>query len=203
MAQRPLAQYARFFGLIFVATALPFAVLSALSLAIIVSGLARPVVPIDTSRLLLLAAAAGLAFGLFMSIFGGIGQLLATRHLKAGPARLAVSQTEEVLLDGPTDQALATCAEALRVMPKTKVNEVNPEAHWIRAKRGLSWRSWGDQIRIDVQGNEDHTSLIQVSSRPCLRTTLVDWGSNLRNVAAIREYLVGKGARSIAGQQAK
>ncbi len=203
MARRPLAQYARFFGFIFVATALPFAVLSALSLAIIVSGVAKPVVPFDTSRLLQLAAAAGLVVGLFMSIFGGIGQLLTTRRLKAGPGSLPVSQTEEVLLDGPVDQAIATCAEALRAMPRTKVNDVNPEAHWIRAKRGLSWRSWGDQIRIDVQGNENRTSLIRISSRPCLRTTFVDWGSNLRNVTAIREYLMRKGARSVAGQQAK
>ena len=108
-----------------------------------------------------------------------------------------------LVFNGTADQALAACAEALRAMPRTKVASANLDTHSIRAKRGLTWRSWGDEIRIDVHGNQDRTSVIRVSSRPCLRTTLVDWGSNLRNVAAIRDSLMGRGARSEAGEQAR
>jgi hypothetical protein len=195
VARRAFGQYVRFFGVLFLGTEVPFAVLAALALSLV------DITALGAGHLLVIAAGCGVLFGLLRSVLMGIGQLLTTRRLRAGPSGLPVSQVQEVELDGSPDRVLTACAEALRTLPKTRVAEVNPKAQTIRAKRGLTWRSWGDEIRVDVQGIERGTSIIRVSSRPRLRTTLVDWGSNLRNVMAIRDCLMARGARSISADE--
>ncbi|MGH9369801.1 MAG: hypothetical protein ACRD3M_19285, partial [Thermoanaerobaculia bacterium] len=108
---------------------------------------------------------------------------------------------QEVELVNSLAGAVAACAEAVHALPKTSVAETNSNTQTIRATRGWTWRSWGDEIQIDVRGTESGASIIRISSRPRLRTTLVDWGSNLRNVTTIRDLLVGKGARPISAEQ--
>jgi hypothetical protein len=45
----------------------------------------------------------------------------------------------------------------------------------------ISWRSWGENIRVDLAG-VDGDVLVQVKSKSTLRTTLIDWGKNAENV---------------------
>lgn len=56
-------------------------------------------------------------------------------------------------------------------------------------KAGITWKTFGDEIRFILNKlDEDHTE-VEFSSRPLLRTTLADYGKNLQNVQMIEDFL--------------
>lgn len=51
----------------------------------------------------------------------------------------------------------------------------------LEAAFGINWRSWGENIEVDVLG-VDGDALVQVKSRSAMPLTLEDWGKNADNV---------------------
>ena len=185
------SKYLWFVGRLFVATALPFAVLA--SAAVVATHMT--VAPIDLSRGLPLAVAAGVLFGILIAGVLGAAHMVTTGKLMRGPGRLSVQQACELLFDGPTDRAIDLCATAVNRLGKGRVLRVDPQARRIVAVKGMTWRSFGDAIRFEILPGIGSGHVIRVSSRPKLRTTLVDYGSSLINISVLRAYLVANGAR--------
>ncbi|MFD2907110.1 hypothetical protein ACFSX9_00030 [Flavobacterium ardleyense] len=54
---------------------------------------------------------------------------------------------------------------------------------------GMTMKSWGEEIKIILKFNKNSNFEYQVSSRPKLKTTLVDYGKNLENVNSIENLM--------------
>jgi hypothetical protein len=59
----------------------------------------------------------------------------------------------------------------------------------VQAKKGQSWASYGEDIRVSVIGTPDGGCSVLIESESSVKTTRLDWGANARNVRAIEEAL--------------
>ncbi|HET9913862.1 MAG TPA: hypothetical protein VFQ13_18350 [Anaerolineales bacterium] len=59
------------------------------------------------------------------------------------------------------------------------------ENNTIFAKKGMSFRSWGEDITISVSPRSATSSVLKITSESSLKTTLLDWGANSINVKEI------------------
>jgi hypothetical protein len=76
-----------------------------------------------------------------------------------------------------------------------RVEECGFDEVLIKAKKGLSLRTNGEVICCQILTIMPHSQVIQVSSEPKWRGTMVDYGSNLENVEEVVDLLEQSGAR--------
>jgi len=72
------------------------------------------------------------------------------------------------------------------IIGKMKMTETE---NGIILKTGMTLKSWGEEIKIILKSNQENNYEYLVSSRPKLKTTLVDYGKNLENINRIENAL--------------
>jgi hypothetical protein len=139
------------------------------------------------------AVAVGLAYGGSMAaLFTGATWFSSRR--RGGDAAAAVRQRRRAVIPLPRAAALRLCAESVGRLPKGRVKRVDEGQGVVEAENGFTWKSFGESIRFTVLGGDESVQLVEVESRPSLRTTLVDYGRNHDNVVALVSHLVEHGA---------
>lgn len=53
----------------------------------------------------------------------------------------------------------------------------------------MSWKSFGELVEVSVKPNGGNKTLIEITSKPSLPTTMVDYGKNQENVEALVGFL--------------
>jgi len=136
----------------------------------------------------ILAVAVGAAWGVPTTILTLVVVTTLDRRsrqresLPAGKLWEPVSVRQKLVVDAPPAVAFARAADAISRSPKTSVKHADVDAGLIEARIGVSWRSWGERLTVRVQGQAEDQAEIDVLSEPLLRTTIVDYGKNQRNV---------------------
>ena len=69
---------------------------------------------------------------------------------------------------------------AIPTVQKMRIAATDPEKGQIKAKGGITWRSWGEDLTVVVEEVGPERTRVTVSSM--LKFGLVDWGKNKRNV---------------------
>lgn len=64
----------------------------------------------------------------------------------------------------------------------------DPDAVVARTK--ISFLSWGDDIRVEVTSEESKSASVVISSKSVVKTTIIDWGVNRRNVERLYAELI-------------
>ncbi len=100
-----------------------------------------------------------------------------------------VRQCRTVLLHLPFDEAFELCKESLSGTRKIKIKKEDRRGGRIEAKTGATSKTWGNLITFSIETVGEQLTRIEVSSRPLVRTILVDYGENLSNVEKISEFL--------------
>jgi len=98
---------------------------------------------------------------------------------------LGVSQMKNLKSELNTSELI----EKLKTDPiigKMKMQEIE---NGIVLKTGMTWKSWGEEIRIILQTKGESDFDYQISSSPKLKTTIVDYGKNLENVTRIENVI--------------
>lgn len=72
------------------------------------------------------------------------------------------------------------------IIGKMKMIEID---HGILLQTGMTWKSWGEEIKIMLKSKEGSDFEYTISSSPKLKTTVVDYGKNLENVNRIEMVL--------------
>ena len=146
---------------------------------------------------LLFSPLTGLIAGLLAGIlFGGLMSLiLGTLHtwsVKRLPFKsknvMDIHQVRSVEMKLLYDKVFDLCIESLRLIRKCRIVEENRSQGKIIARTGITWKSWGEIITFDIRKMNDVIQ-VEISSRPVVRTTLVDYGKNLENVEKIASFL--------------
>ncbi len=141
----------------------------------------------------------GLFVGLIAGLFAGglfslpVGYLhrLAVRRMPYGEPEgaMEVRHVRHAELRLPYDQAFDLCISSLNAVKKGRIRREDRPSGRIEAKAGMTWKSWGEVISFDLRRIDANRTRVEVSSKPALRTTLVDLGKNLENVERIMGFL--------------
>lgn len=100
-------------------------------------------------------------------------------------ASLAVRQ--EKMIQSPLN--LPQAMKALESDQKTRRMKMTEIQDGIRLKTPVTWKSWGEDVQIIRLSEEDGTFEYQITSRPKVKTTIVDYGKNTENIALIESIL--------------
>jgi hypothetical protein len=88
----------------------------------------------------------------------------------------------------PFEPTMNLVKQVLQEIP-APIHEVDEQKGILLAKKGPSVKSWGENIRVQVEQIPDMGCRIRVESESALATTLVDWGVNDDNVATFERRL--------------
>lgn len=77
----------------------------------------------------------------------------------------------------------------LKNSPLLKKMKIEDTENEIVLKTRMSFKSWGEIIKITLKSSNDSFFEYEVSSRPKLKLTLIDYGKNRHNISLIENIL--------------
>lgn len=98
---------------------------------------------------------------------------------------LAITETK-IVKSTLTIEALLKRLKTDSKLGKMKVKEIE---NGVLLVSGITWKSWGENIQITLETDEDFEFVYHLSSSPRLKTTLIDYGKNLENINRIEKVL--------------
>ena len=124
-------------------------------------------------------------FGVFVAFFGGT-QFFMRRN------RSFTQQGITVALAMPCADAYQLCINALPSV-KAKLREGDSESGRIIAVTGMSWKTWGDVIEMEVTPINASQSSVKIVASQLIKSTIADWGQNRHLLRVLnRELLSGE-----------
>jgi hypothetical protein len=129
------------------------------------------------------SAVAGTLFGLVMALVLGHLQDRAAR--RTGVHGVSARRVVQAAVSGPEVLARAGAAAA---MLGGRLMAVDADRALLRT--GVSWRSWGERVEIEVRA-QGPAARVVLRSRPLVPFTLVDQGRNAENVARLADWVAG------------
>ncbi len=72
------------------------------------------------------------------------------------------------------------------IIGKMKIKEIE---NGIFLTTGITWKSWGEEIKIILKSEKDNNFQYLISSNPKLKITLIDYGKNLENINLIENVI--------------
>lgn len=135
-----------------------------------------------------LALLIGTVYGAIMAGIFGTLQHRAVRGKKKTSAD-GVQQQRNIEVDMPYDAAFAACLEAVGEIQRAQFRQIDRAAGTIKARTSINLLTYGEIITFRLQPLDAHTTCIRISSRPRLKTTLIDYGRNLEHVNRLSLYL--------------
>jgi hypothetical protein len=100
-----------------------------------------------------------------------------------GGVDMGMSAEGEQTFAVPWEQAYPKVLEAIPTVPKMRVRTADPSTGRIEVNKKISWKSWGEDIFVDVYQPTPGQTTVKVRSE--VKAQLVDWGVNKQNVQSI------------------
>ena len=145
------------------------------------------------TRAIISGLVSGIIFGLLMSISIGIISFFYKKYTSTFLfSKNKVHQAEEITVNIPIDKAFEICIKSITQINKGKIIKLDKTDRIIEGRAGMSWKSTGEKININLYKNNNNLTLIRISSKPLLKTTIIDLGKNLENVNTIKNYIINK-----------
>ena len=132
-----------------------------------------------------LGCAVGGLFGLGMAAF----LVPLSRRLSGSASAPPVCQVRELELPCTRDETMKRAAEALAHLPGSGQPTIDIANGTAAKVTGRSWKSWGEEVLIQIEAHEGTTCRVRVVSRPRMRATLVDYGVNAKNADLVEAAL--------------
>lgn len=134
------------------------------------------------------AAVAGIVFGLIMAAFSYFSD---QRLQKKGidTSNTSPRQSRKISVYGTTSEIMSVCERAILSTNRAAIKQKDLIAGNITAKTKMSWKSFGENIKISTQNLADNKTLIEIKSSPFIPTTMIDYGKGLENVETIVSYI--------------
>lgn len=94
----------------------------------------------------------------------------------------------EATFSGPPETALSRARDAALRIPRAHLRSSTAEA--VEVAVGMTFRSWGEVVRVTAHAREEST-VLSIQSRSKVSITFTDWGKNRRNVETVLGGLSG------------
>ncbi|MGY1619277.1 hypothetical protein ACI797_21260 [Geodermatophilus sp. SYSU D00691] len=164
-------QRLRTYARLFVACGVPFGIVTGL--------LSLPF--LDAGGGVAAGASAGVLFGGGMALLLGTTDAVADRGARPGAPH--GPRQSATLAVHPSPDLPQRVVDALAALPAT-VATADPVTGRFTATTRTTWKSWGEEVTVQLSG-DPAAPTATVSSRPRVRTSLVDYGRGRSNVAAV------------------
>ena len=145
----------------------------------------------DAHNIILNGIIAGLLFGtlvsyLLISLHTSLSRKVVTDSVNYD---FGIIQTRRIEIPLAYEDAYSLCLQSLKTINRCSIRSQSPDEGTIKARAGINWKTWGDNVLIELVKGEGST-IVEISSRPSARSTLVDFGKNLDNVERIKRFLL-------------
>jgi hypothetical protein len=137
-------------------------------------------VDIPAIQKLILCTLGGLVFGLLVALALYVFDM---KRLNNGIdiSKDELRPTKSVVLNLPIKTVMDKAIKSLSVLNNAKI--ISNQENKLSVKTGVNKRTFGEIVLIELTKTTENDTLIQVSSRPNSRYTLVDYGMNSDNVS--------------------
>lgn len=129
----------------------------------------------------------GSFFGLFLSFSIVTLARVATGADRPGPCR----QVRAVDLACACDLGIRRALAAMTALPGASAPALDSATGTLVKKTGMSWKSFGEVVTVAVEPATGDSCRVSIESRPRVRTTIVDYGVNMKNADAVANALRG------------
>jgi len=131
----------------------------------------------------------GALYGIPMALILGLAHYFGVKKVAQGKSfDLSPIQKRTFVLKSDSRSILENCVLALQKFP-ARIVENNLLQNYITARTSASWKSLGDDIRIDVIPAGETNTQIKIICRPALKATLVDYGKNYENAEKLMSLI--------------
>jgi len=129
----------------------------------------------------------GIIFGLLMTVLLLFIQRknIDKQGYKGDPK---VSVTAEIKIEGTKQEIFQMCQNSLGTIVKCTIEVSDIQNGVLKAKAGKTWLTWGDFITFKLEQLQENTYKLLITSRPIVKTTIIDYGKNQDNVNRIIGY---------------
>jgi hypothetical protein len=93
------------------------------------------------------------------------------------------------MLQQPIEQVYERALSAADAFKKARLKESDEAARRVELKVGMTMKSWGERVVVELTADDESTTTAQVSSRASVGTTMVDYGKNHDNVERVKAWL--------------
>lgn len=137
--------------------------------------------------------AIGLLFGFIITSIGSVLVVLSYFTIKRiKPVATAVDQERTLVIIGSLGEVFSWCVDYLKAGVEFKDVAAFEDQGTVKARAGMSFASWGENITVTCRSLPDGFVEVKIKSKPRYRTTVLDYGKNLRNVETIAKALQGQ-----------
>lgn len=134
----------------------------------------------------------GVILGIFTTVILLLIQWLYLK--KVGLSMIEIKVINSIVFEatGSKEQVLELCLESIKEIKKCSVGLLNKEKGIFTVNVGADMRTWGDEIHFEIKDIGNNQCKVEVTSRPKIRTTLIDYGKNKENIMKIQNHLRSK-----------
>ena len=111
------------------------------------------------------------------------------RNVPAAYRSQGANQTRFIVTRGSAESVYGACRSALRAIKGLKFTGEDPAGGRLFAKTGMSFSSNGEKMTVAVERLKAGKLSVTVTSKPIIRTVMIDMGKNCRNVETFVEAL--------------
>jgi hypothetical protein len=134
----------------------------------------------------------GIMLALFYSVLTTVILSLIQRvNLKrTGQSGEKINVNNEIVLEiaASKQEAFQLCTHALGEVEKCSIGLSNLNKGILTATTGVNWLTWGDELSVHIEHLGGHCT-VKLTSRPKVKTTVMDYGKNRDNIKRMVQYL--------------
>lgn len=137
------------------------------------------------------AIMSGLFFGLMTTaILSFIQWANLKRTGQSASSVVKVHNTLQLEIAASKQEAFGLCTHALQQVNKCSIEQSNFSLGILTASAGVNWLTWGDEIELHILETAHNRCTISLSSRPKVKTTLIDYGKNRENIRRMVDFIL-------------
>ncbi len=120
----------------------------------------------------------GIVFGLFNAGFSYFSeQRLGRKGIDT--TNTSPRQSRKISVYGTVSEAIAVSEKAIITLNRSVIKNKDLTAGTIKAKTRMTWKSFGEVIRISAKSLGDSQTLIEIKNSPFIPINLIDYGKGL------------------------
>ena len=131
------------------------------------------------------------------AVIGLVMQIYSDRKIRqlqpnAKEEDFSTHQTQLSFLLCDYQKAFDLCLESIEFLKNGNVKTTNFENGLIEAQTGMTWKSFGTVIQLKLKQLTETSTEIEITAKPLVKTTLIDYGETLETVNTLIEFFKSK-----------
>jgi hypothetical protein len=106
----------------------------------------------------------------------------------------SILQKRNIVLLLNLADAFNVCEESIEQLGNARIKYENRDDRFIKAKTKINFHSFGTEIKVNLTPLNDSLTEVEISTRPSLRTIVVDYGESLNVIEKMSSFLKEKDA---------